>query len=176
MLFYTLFGDFWKLNKCLRGKGRLAEREGFEPSIRFKGVYSLSRRAPSTYSAISPRYILKAPQRRQTANGASRSLQYGGGSRIRTHGRFRQRFSRPPPSTTRPSLRGEKHYHYRAVQSSDVFWLTPRQELFLRRVSLFFSVRPYRAAAPRERVWSRLAAGSFQPPPRRFSLRQGLNR
>jgi hypothetical protein len=30
---------------------------------------------------------------------------FGGGSRIRTHGTFVQRFSRPPPSTTRPSLR-----------------------------------------------------------------------
>ena len=28
----------------------------------------------------------------------------GGGSRIRTHGAFAQRFSRPPPSATRPSL------------------------------------------------------------------------
>jgi hypothetical protein len=48
----------------------MAEREGFEPSIRFKGVYSLSRRAPSTYSAISPRCVLKARQLRQAVNGA----------------------------------------------------------------------------------------------------------
>ncbi len=40
--------------KAVRDK-KMAEREGFEPSIRFKGVYSLSRRAPSTDSAISPR-------------------------------------------------------------------------------------------------------------------------
>ena len=33
---------------------RVAEREGFEPSIRLLGIYSLSRRAPSADSAISP--------------------------------------------------------------------------------------------------------------------------
>ena len=32
----------------------MAEREGFEPSIRLLGIYSLSRRAPSADSAISP--------------------------------------------------------------------------------------------------------------------------
>ena len=40
----------------------LAEREGFEPSIRFYGVYSLSRRAPSTYSAISPDKMFMAEE------------------------------------------------------------------------------------------------------------------
>jgi hypothetical protein len=32
----------------------MAEREGFEPSVQLYTVHSLSRRAPSAYSAISP--------------------------------------------------------------------------------------------------------------------------
>ena len=40
-----------QLEKIMR---RVAEREGFEPSIRLLGIYSLSRRAPSADSAISP--------------------------------------------------------------------------------------------------------------------------
>jgi hypothetical protein len=36
------------------GLKEMAEREGFEPSIHFLSVYSLSRRAPSADSAISP--------------------------------------------------------------------------------------------------------------------------
>jgi hypothetical protein len=32
----------------------LAEREGFEPSVELYALHSLSRRAPSAYSAISP--------------------------------------------------------------------------------------------------------------------------
>ncbi len=51
----------------------MAEREGFEPSIEFLTLYSLSRRAPSADSAISPEICLWA-----TVGG--------GGSRIRTHG------------------------------------------------------------------------------------------
>ena len=42
------------LRSPLRFERRLAEREGFEPSIRLLGIYSLSRRAPSADSAISP--------------------------------------------------------------------------------------------------------------------------
>ena len=45
----------------------MAEREGFEPSIQVLAVYSLSRRAPSANSAISPHH-------------------FGGGGGIRTHG------------------------------------------------------------------------------------------
>jgi hypothetical protein len=32
----------------------MAEREGFEPSVELYALHSLSRRAPSAYSAISP--------------------------------------------------------------------------------------------------------------------------
>lgn len=42
------------LTAMTRAVRYLAEREGFEPSIQVLPVYSLSRRAPSTYSAISP--------------------------------------------------------------------------------------------------------------------------
>ena len=37
-----------------QGKGGVAEREGFEPSMELLTPYSLSRGAPSTCSAISP--------------------------------------------------------------------------------------------------------------------------
>ena len=46
----------------------MAEREGFEPSVELYTPHSLSRRAPSADSAISP------------------DIWHGGGSRIRTHG------------------------------------------------------------------------------------------
>src|SRR5438067_7247035 len=39
----------------------------------------------------------------------------GGGSRIRTHGAFALRFSRPAPSATRPSLRTVWHKALRVV-------------------------------------------------------------
>ena len=42
---------------------RVAEREGFEPSIRLLGIYSLSRRAPSADSAISPLVYRENPFR-----------------------------------------------------------------------------------------------------------------
>ncbi len=56
---------------CRLGTGRLsfrmmAEREGFEPSMEFLTPYSLSRGAPSTGSAISPRertaYLVRTVQ------------------------------------------------------------------------------------------------------------------
>ena len=64
---------------------KLAEKERFELSM---GVnpYTLSRGAPS-----ATRPFL-------------RRINFGGGGRIRTHGTCAQRFSRPPPSTTRPLL------------------------------------------------------------------------
>ena len=55
----------------------MAEREGFEPSVPLFGVHSLSRRAPSADSAISPDDAC-----------------CGGGSRIRTHG----------PASNRPTV------------------------------------------------------------------------
>ena len=42
------------LNRGCTRIEKMAEREGFEPSIRLLGIYSLSRRAPSADSAISP--------------------------------------------------------------------------------------------------------------------------
>src|SRR6185369_9446300 len=59
-------------------------------------VYSLSRRAPSTYSAISPE---------QNCNYSLLKKIIGGRGRIRTHVTFVKRFSRPPPSTSRPLFR-----------------------------------------------------------------------
>jgi hypothetical protein len=56
----------------------MAEREGFEPSVALLRLHSLSRRAPSANSAISPRCA------RHRGN-----LFFGGGSRIRTHGTSR---------------------------------------------------------------------------------------
>ena len=55
----------------------MAEREGFEPSRQLITVYSLSRRAPSAYSAISPYH-----------RSVSQTLSsiFGGGGGIRTHG------------------------------------------------------------------------------------------
>ena len=50
-------------------RAHMAEREGFEPSKQLLTAYSLSRRAPSAYSAISPKIQF-----------------YGGGGGIRTHG------------------------------------------------------------------------------------------
>jgi hypothetical protein len=42
------------IKKGLRYGGIMAEREGFEPSVELYALHSLSRRAPSAYSAISP--------------------------------------------------------------------------------------------------------------------------
>ena len=43
------------VEKSLRKKRGVAERVGFEPTVPLFGVQSLSRRPPSTYSAISPK-------------------------------------------------------------------------------------------------------------------------
>ena len=42
-----------------------AEREGFEPSVQLFAIHSLSRRAPSTNSAISPPSKINRKQRRR---------------------------------------------------------------------------------------------------------------
>lgn len=81
----------------------MAEREGFEPSVELLTLHSLSRRAPS-----ASRSSLRN-QRHQQKNG--------GGSRIRTHGTFVQRFSRPPPSTTRPFL----HFIWTVIYHFEIF-------------------------------------------------------
>src|SRR5436189_5157874 len=50
------------------------------------------------------------PLSRRLPSATRPPLQHaGGGSRIRTHGAFALRFSRPAPSTTRPSLRTVWH-------------------------------------------------------------------
>ena len=46
----------------------MAEREGFEPSIRLLGKYSLSRRAPSAGSAISPKNQCKVQSVEKTTS------------------------------------------------------------------------------------------------------------
>src|SRR5438093_11184204 len=65
----------------------LAERRGFEPPDR---LYPVNRLAGGCL---------------QPLGHLSNIATSGGGSRIRTHGAFALRFSRPAPSTTRPSLR-----------------------------------------------------------------------
>ena len=69
---------------------KMAEREGFEPSVGYN---------PHTRLAGEHLQPTRSPLR------PKKYSMCGGGSRIRTHGTFVQRFSRPPPSTTRPSLR-----------------------------------------------------------------------
>src|SRR5580765_421047 len=64
----------------------MAERRGFEPPDQF---YPINRLAGGCLQPLG-----------HLSTGRS-----GGGSRIRTHGAFALRFSRPAPSTTRPSLR-----------------------------------------------------------------------
>ena len=84
-------------HKQARKKKKSARMEGLGDAAGLKGggergirtlgavlpTHSLSRRAPSADSVISPAKLT--------------SKKYGGGSRIRTHGTFVQRFSRPPP-------------------------------------------------------------------------------
>ena len=67
----------------------MAEREGFEPSVEY-----------------NPHTRLAGEHHRPTRSSllSRHSRVSGGGSRIRTHGTFAQRFSRPPPSTARPFL------------------------------------------------------------------------
>ena len=73
------------------GNKNMAEREGFEPSIQVLAVYSLSRRAPSADSAISPYYLAEEVGFEPTEPAKA------------------QRFSRPPPSTARTPLHTEGH-------------------------------------------------------------------
>ena len=86
----------------------MAEREGFEPSIPVSQYTRLAGERlrptrPSLRKTVqcSTFYVQAFKPRTLNVELAF----YGGGSRIRTHGTFVQRFSRPPPSTTRPSLR-----------------------------------------------------------------------
>ena len=80
------FYGFYRLPPVMN----LAEREGFEPSVE-----------------NNPHTRLAGEHHRPTRSSLQtlhRGEFCGGGSRIRTHGAFAQRFSRPPPSTARPSL------------------------------------------------------------------------
>ncbi len=90
---------------------KVAEREGFEPSVQLP-VQHLSRVPPSAARPplrIQPIQFFFSPRAALVSlrilPRASELICYGGGGRIRTHGTFVQRFSRPPPSTTRPLLR-----------------------------------------------------------------------
>ena len=91
---------------------------GGEERIRTSGPVlpgqPLSRRLPSANSATSP------------------NLLFGGGSRIRTHGAFALRFSRPAPSTTRPSLRAVWH---KALRRSTLLRFLPPELLEPRQFS-----------------------------------------
>ena len=100
----------------------MAEREGFEPSVRLLTVHSLSRRAPSADSAISPFFELSAVSVQLSAKiktilgfvtgrppqlpAASYLLELAEGEGFEPPVPLitGQRFSRPPPSTSRPSL------------------------------------------------------------------------
>ena len=86
----------WKTPKnrepcsILTSRVQLTVNTGGERGIRTLGgtfvPHSLSRRAPSTSSAISPTFYLFFQQLSSIKNPASRIFQaYGGGSRIRTH-------------------------------------------------------------------------------------------
>ena len=79
----------------LRARPGLAEREGFEPSVRLR-VQQISN-LPLSASQSSLRVVWGTGP--------------GGGGGIRTPGTRVQRFSRPPVSTTHPPLhdRGKKH-------------------------------------------------------------------
>ncbi len=81
----------------------LAERGGFEPPVRFP-LQLLSRQPCSaTPAPLHICFTLRGPVAPRPLPRSR--VKAGGGSRIRTHGTCVQRFSRPPPSTTRPSLR-----------------------------------------------------------------------
>ena len=76
---------------------RMAELEGFEPSVELVIPHSISNRAPS-----ASRSQLLA---HKTARLIRFSKEHGGGGGIRTPGPLGRRFSKPLPSTTRPHLR-----------------------------------------------------------------------
>ncbi len=89
-----------------------AGRAGFEPAVEVFPRQPLSRRPQSSTLAPPPvpLYFTTNPAfaKRQGQIFAPRLTRpaSGGGSGIRTHGgQSPQRFSRPPPSSTRPSLR-----------------------------------------------------------------------
>ena len=92
----------------------IIQKNGGERGIRTLGgsfdPHSLSRRAPSASSAISPR---PTPAVRGPVRSGAKVMAFhminGGGRGIRTPvTRTAKRFSRPPPSTTRTSLQPPK--------------------------------------------------------------------
>ena len=80
----------------------LAERAGFEPAI------------PIPRDTRSPGVPVRPLQHLSAASGVEAWLgqPFGGEGGIRTHGsdKSEQRFSRPPPSSTRPPLQGLAEY------------------------------------------------------------------
>ena len=64
----------------MKQKGVLAEREGFEPSVHLLGVHTISSRAPSASSGISPQDFS-----RNILVAVFVALNYGGEGGIRTH-------------------------------------------------------------------------------------------
>ena len=99
--------------------GFLAEKEGFEPSLRS------SRTTPLAGEPLRPLGYFSMPKddlymHRVSENIPKLSCRKNGGERgIRTPGAFAQRFSRPSPSTTRTSLRfgrfGIITYYWKSV-------------------------------------------------------------
>ena len=77
----------------------VAEREGFEPSVELYTLHSLSRRAPSADSAISPRKKERTPQciTHYTSKCMNILLAEGVGFEPTVPLLTEQRFSRPPP-------------------------------------------------------------------------------
>ena len=112
-----------------RGAGsfgtNMAERAGFEPAVhpleaynrlagdRFRPLSHLSAAGIPVISdkeaffgeTLPPGLSRRPPDPCSYADPLFPDARSGGGSRIRTRETFVQRFSRPPPSTTRPSLR-----------------------------------------------------------------------
>ncbi len=128
----------------------MAEREGFEPSVRLLTVHSLSRRAPSANSAISPvfSYQLKSKllwvllrdrilKFKSKAARCLLELAEGEGFEPPVPLITGQRFSRPPPSTTRPSLLAmiSSTYNFNCQGSSTLFWGLWSAEIFQRVTS-----------------------------------------
>ncbi len=89
----------------------MAEREGFEPSVQLSPHTRLAgERLQPTRPSLRNDLLCFILWVFLTGVAPGISFNPGGGSRIRTHGAFAQRFSRPPPSTTRPSLLHEIHF------------------------------------------------------------------
>ena len=100
------WGSFTKLSIYINNLDYMAERAGFEPAVHLLGAYNrLAGDRFRPLSHLSAFFIQPIFKIRRPLKFSGRVLKFtGGGSRIRTREPFGQRFSRPPPSTSRPSL------------------------------------------------------------------------